>query len=251
VHTAIGAARRRARGDEGVGLVEVLVTVAILGIAFVAILSALAVTAQSSRTHRVVSEADSLVVAATEAVKGAVYCDTAQSCIPETSYDDALDVVDLPTDWTDDSMSIESVSESAASGRTVQDITVGVQSPDGKVSRSFTISKTSPPPTPPTTVPPPTDVCDGTTVTGSAFGFIIGFVLVEIDIPPDAEACVLPMRARVGTSGPSTQLSQNPSDPTRWSGWLFSWTCFLSSCQAQVLQGDSTPVLTLPVDWLL
>lgn len=248
--TVAKAARRRCRGEEGVSLIEMLFTISLIGIAFVAILGGLAMTAKSSRTHRVVADADALVVAAAEAVKGADYCDSAASCVPATAYESALDAVDLPVGWTDASMTIAALNESSVSGRVVQDITVAVTSPDGKLERSITISKTSPPPVPPSTPPTPTDVCDGTTVTGNAFGFVIGLVLVEVDIPADEAACVVPMRARVGSSGSSTQLSQNAGEPTRWSGWLWSWDCFLSSCEVQVLQGDNTLALTLPVDWL-
>lgn len=242
----MAAARRRARGDDGVGLIEVLMTIALMSVAFVAILGALFVVIRTSRTHEVRADTNTVLVGAAEAVKAADFCDPADSCVPSTSYEAHLDAVDLPTGWTRAALHVTTIVPDTTSGRLVQDVTVEVVSPQGDITQTMTVAKTSPPPPPPTTIPTPTDQCTTATVTARAFWFI-GFVLVEVDTPPDVDACVTPIRAHV-VGGSTTELTQNPNQPTRWSGWTFAWECLLPFCQIDVLQGDGTLIMTIPVE---
>jgi prepilin-type N-terminal cleavage/methylation domain-containing protein len=243
------AGRARARGDDGLSLPEVLVTVMIVGIAFVAILAALAVTIRTSRTHEVSADTNTLLVGAAEAVKAADFCDPLEGCVPADAYAAAVAGIDRPTGWDAAEIDIASIVPVTGADRTVHQVTVGVTSPGSETTRSITVAKTAPPPPPPSTAPPPTDVCDATTVTARAFWLFFGFVLVEVDIPPDPDACLGPIRARVAGSSSSIALGSNPSQPTRWSGWVLAWECFFPNCDIEVLQGDNTPVMTVPVEF--
>jgi hypothetical protein len=242
----VAAARRRARGDEGMGLVEVLITVGLLGVAFVSILSALAVVSRTSRTHQVSADANTVLVGAAEAVKGLAFCDPAESCDPMTTYEAGLDAVDLPSGWSRGNIHVTSVDPVTDAGRLVQDVRLELASPQGEVTDSLTVAKVSPPPPPPVTVPVPTDECTPATVTARAYWFF-GFILVEADIPSDPDACGTPIRARVVDGGTVT-LTQNGTQPTRWSGWTFSWDCFLPSCSIELLEADGTVIMTIPVE---
>lgn len=236
---------RRARGDDGVGLIEVLIAVGLLGVAFVAILSGLAVVAKTSRTHEVRADTNAVLVGAAEAVKALDFCDPAESCNPDTAYEAALNAVDLPTGWSRSNVHVRlPIVPVSGAGRLVQNITVDVVSPQGGATVSLTVAKAGPPPPPPPTIPVPTDVCTSATVTAHAFS-ILFFVIVEVTIPPDAAACVKPIRARV-VGGAALTLNQNSS--TRWSGFGFL-NCFFS-CDAQVdiLQGNGTLIMTVDVE---
>jgi hypothetical protein len=236
---------RRASGDEGVGLIEILITVSLLGVAFVAILGGLATVAKTSRIHQVSADANTVLVGAAEAVKGAEFCDPAESCDPMITYESGLDAVDRPSGWGRGTIHVGTISPVTGAGRLLQDVTLELVSPQGDVTDSLTVAKVSPPPPPPVTVPVPTDECTSSTVTARAFSLII-FVIVEVTIPADASACTTPIRAKV-VGGPSIALSANPSTPTRWSGVGFSGLC-VGTCQIDILQADGTLIMTIPVE---
>jgi type II secretory pathway pseudopilin PulG len=237
------ARARRLQGDEGVGLIEVLITVSLLGIAFVSILGALAVVSRTSRIHQVSADANTVLVGAAEAVKALDFCDPDESCDPMTTYESGLDAVDLPTGWERENVHIDSVTPVTGAGRLVHDVTLELVSPDSEITETLTVSKVSPPPPPPVTVPIPTDQCTAATVTARAFSLII-FAIVEVTIPADADACTTPIRAKV-VGGPNITLSQ--SSPTRWSGVGFSGLC-VGTCQIDIMQADGTLIMTVPVE---
>jgi hypothetical protein len=237
---------RRFQGDEGLGLVEVLITVALLGVAFVAILGGLAVVAKTSRMHQDNADANTLLVGAAEAVKALDFCDPAESCDPATTYEAALDGVDLPSGWARDDVHVTTITPVSGAGRLIQDVTIDLASPDGEVTETITVAKVSPPPPPPPPVDDPTDACDSTTVTARAFWFF-GLILVEADIPADADACNVPIRAKV-VGGPAVTLQPNVSQPTRWSGWTFAWECVLPTCRVELLEEDGTIIMSVPVE---
>ena len=136
VQRALSEARaRRLQGDEGVGLVEVLVTVSLVGIAFVAILGALAVVSKTSRTHQVRADANTVLVSAAEAVKGLDFCDPDESCNPAATYEAGLNAVDLPTGWERDNIHVGTITSVTGAGRLVQDVTLELVSPQGRGHR--------------------------------------------------------------------------------------------------------------------
>jgi prepilin-type N-terminal cleavage/methylation domain-containing protein len=243
---------RRATGDAGVSLTELLVTIMIMGIAFTAILSALAVTIRSSRTHAVSADSNMALTAGVEAVKAAEYCDPALSCDPMATYQAEVDGVDLPDGWEVGSLAVVDISPVATDLRTVQRITVDVTSPDGDVTRSLTIAKTAPLPAA-ETPPPGADECTEASVTSAAYTFVVAF-LVEVDTPVGSDACTAPILVRlVGSTGSASTLTQNQTQPWRWSGWLevpFSrwFECLFNTCQVQILQQNGTVIETIAVE---
>lgn len=87
------------KDDEGTSLVEVLIALAIMGIASTAILGALATQLAGTRAHRDQSNAATVVTSAAEQVKLASYdhsCGTSAA----SSYTVAARSVALPSDWT-------------------------------------------------------------------------------------------------------------------------------------------------------
>jgi prepilin-type N-terminal cleavage/methylation domain-containing protein len=243
---------RRASGDAGVSLVELLVTIVIMGIAFTAILSGLAVTIRSSRIHATSADSNAALVGAVEAVKAAEYCDPALSCDPVATYQAEVDGIDLPDGWEDASLVVQPPTLLSTDLRMVQQITVDVTSPNGDITRSLTVAKTAPPP--PAEQPPPgADECTEASVNASAYTFVVAF-LVEVDTPVGSDACTTPILVRlVGSSGSTSTLTQNQSQPWRWSGWLdvpFSrwFECLFSACQVQILQQNGTVIETIAVE---
>lgn len=83
--------------DRGVSLVEVLIAVAIMGLAMTAILGAIGTQISGTRVHRDQSNAAAVLTAAAERVKAAPYalCGSAQP-----AYKAAAEQVTLPSDWT-------------------------------------------------------------------------------------------------------------------------------------------------------
>lgn len=90
---------RTGRHDAGVSLIEVLIAVAIMGIAMVAIVAALGTQIAGTRVHRDQSNAAVVLAAAAESVKAAAYT----PCATATTYASAAQSVTVPSDWIEKS----------------------------------------------------------------------------------------------------------------------------------------------------
>jgi type II secretory pathway pseudopilin PulG len=134
---------RRCRGEAGETLVELLITVSILGIAVVALLFGLATAVRLSGTHRTQSNAGVVVEAAAEAVKVATPVACGSLGVGSTAYNSALDTVtDLPSGWTRSNLSITNRACSGAPLQ-LQTITVRATAPDGGSSETVDVVKRS------------------------------------------------------------------------------------------------------------
>ena len=91
----------RLRGDEGLSLIEMLIAIAILGIAVVGIIAGLGASIQASRVHRQQAETESVLFGAVERVKAVSH--TACATAATTSYSNAAKgispAVALPANW--------------------------------------------------------------------------------------------------------------------------------------------------------
>jgi type II secretory pathway pseudopilin PulG len=98
--------RRRLRGQAGETLAEVMLTIAILGIAAVALLGGIGTAIRLSTVHRSHASADVAITNAAEAVKSA----TAVSCasLTTSSYSSSFSGIDLPPGWSPSNLSITS-----------------------------------------------------------------------------------------------------------------------------------------------
>ena len=85
---------RRAEGERGETLVEVLIALGILGIAFVAILAGMATSINLSGRQRGQANADVVLVSAAESVKSQQYV----ACATASTY--PASGVTLPSGWT-------------------------------------------------------------------------------------------------------------------------------------------------------
>jgi prepilin-type N-terminal cleavage/methylation domain-containing protein len=90
------APRGAPRSDAGVTLIEVLVTISIMGIAFTALLGALIGIFQTGDTHRKVAVSETLVRRYADAVDTAPYVD----CAEPTDYAAAVSEEPPPTGFT-------------------------------------------------------------------------------------------------------------------------------------------------------
>ena len=138
---------RRARGEDGDTLVEVLVAVTILGIAFVAILAGLGAAASLSGRHRGQTNASVVVLSAADSVKNQTYvsCPTASS----SSYSPTSGVT-LPSGWSATNLTVSAIqfrngsawqASCPSTDQSVQLVTVTATSPDGKSSQSVDVVK--------------------------------------------------------------------------------------------------------------
>jgi len=96
----------RARGEQGDTLVEVLITIAILGIAFAGILAGLATAIRMSSIHRGQANADVVLVSSADAVKSQAY--VACPSVTTSSYSPTSGVT-LPSGWSASNITITSV----------------------------------------------------------------------------------------------------------------------------------------------
>lgn len=119
--------RDRRHGETGETLVEILVSVTILGIAMVAIMAGIATALRLSGTQRRSANAAVVLGLAAEAVKGA----TPLACagLPAAAYKPALDAIAptivLPVGWTDGPPNLTSTAVcDAASTLKLQTVTI-------------------------------------------------------------------------------------------------------------------------------
>jgi type II secretory pathway pseudopilin PulG len=128
--------RRRGRGEAGETLVETLLTVTIMSIAFAAILFAIGTAIRFSGTHRDQANADVALGAAAEAVKAA----PPQGC-PNPSYASVLSgLSDLPARWSAANLSIVSA---VCDTLGLQTITIKATAPGGTASETVSVLKRS------------------------------------------------------------------------------------------------------------
>jgi type II secretory pathway pseudopilin PulG len=134
--------------DLGETLVELLVAVAILGIAVVAIITAMGTSVLVSTLHREQSQATAVLVSAAEAVKSPTVA-AAPCGSPTTAYTTAAATVTRPTGWAAptvavrywDGDSFELACSGTATTRRLQQVTVTVKSPDGRTKESVSVVK--------------------------------------------------------------------------------------------------------------
>lgn len=86
--------------DDGNSLIEVLISIAIMGITVVAILAALATQLKGTRVHRDQSNGQAVLTSASEKVQSTAFidCNPAPSA-PATAYTNAARTAILPNDW--------------------------------------------------------------------------------------------------------------------------------------------------------
>jgi type II secretory pathway pseudopilin PulG len=132
----------RERGDT---LVEVLITITIVGIAFTGILAGLATAINLSGRHRGQANADVVLVSAAESVKNQAYT----QCASTSSYS-ATSGVTLPSGWVASNLSITSVKKwngssfvttCPATDQGLQLITISATTPDNKSTETIEVVK--------------------------------------------------------------------------------------------------------------
>lgn len=141
--------RARALAQAGDTLVEVLIAISILSIAFVAILSGLGIAVQASSQHRAQATANTVLLSAAEAVKAASFT----SCATTSTYDTSSGVT-VPSGWTapavtavqywNGSSFFSGTCPSSPADRKLQMITIQAASPDGRATESITLVKRDP-----------------------------------------------------------------------------------------------------------
>ena len=144
--------RFRPRRDEaGTTLVEVLMTVAILGIAVVAIVAAMGTSIIGTDHHRKQAQAQTVLLSATDAVKSQT-ANPYQPCATTGSYSAGSNVT-LPAGWTASAVTVRSVKYWNGSAFAVscpspdsklQLIDVQVATPDGRATESVAVVKRNP-----------------------------------------------------------------------------------------------------------
>src|SRR5687767_11974431 len=90
------ALARRVHGDEGTSLIEVLLSIAIMGIGVVGVLGALATQVKGANLHRDQSDANAVLASAAERVHNAAYVTCASI---SGTYVTAARTAILPSDW--------------------------------------------------------------------------------------------------------------------------------------------------------
>ncbi len=139
---------RPVRSEAGTTLVELLMAVAILGIAVVSIVTAMGTSIIGTDHHRKQAQAHTVLLSAVDVVKSQAY----QSCATAGSYAPATGVT-LPAGWTASVVSVQSVTywngSTFAASPCVPDpklqlVKVQVATPDGRATESVSVVKRNP-----------------------------------------------------------------------------------------------------------
>ena len=139
--------RQRFRRERGETLVEVLITITIVGIAFTGILAGLATAINLSGRHRGQANADVVLVSAAESVKNQAY--TACPSVSTSSYNPTQGVT-LPSGWAASNVQVTSVktwggaaflSTCPGTDLGLQLVTITATTPDGKSTESVEVVK--------------------------------------------------------------------------------------------------------------
>ncbi|MGH8985698.1 MAG: type II secretion system protein [Acidimicrobiia bacterium] len=131
---------RRCRGQAGETLVELLITISILGLAVVAILAGLGTAVRLSGTHRTQANAEVIAAGGAESVKKQQYVDCPSSY---TANDD----VNVPSGWSLSVTSVKNwngtsfVSNCPSPNQKLQLVTVRAASPNGNSVETVDVVK--------------------------------------------------------------------------------------------------------------
>ncbi len=233
------------RPERGFALAELLVTISIVGVVFVAVLAALGTAIRSSDIHEHAADANSALVSAAETVKAAEFTSSCASA-PAAYQDFVRDNTPLPGGWAVDDLEVVSVTCPSSA---VQMITVGVTGPGTTQARQLTVAKaeratTVVLPTTTTTVPPGPGVTKCTTSSVGAYKFG-SRVLVLVIASPNQPLCAWPLRVKLTDGTTTTNLFR-----LGWV-WLASISsrpeCDDNSCSVTVVDGGGLTVATKAV----
>jgi Tfp pilus assembly protein PilV len=139
-------ALRPVRTEAGTTLVEVLITVAILGIGVVGVVGALGTSIIGTDHHRKQAQAHTVLLSAVDAVKSQPYQACASSYAASTG-------VTLPAGWTSSTISVPSVtywdgsafsSACPSPDSKLQLVKIQVASADGRATESVSVVKRNP-----------------------------------------------------------------------------------------------------------
>jgi type II secretory pathway pseudopilin PulG len=140
-HPATG--RRRRNEESGETLLELLVTISIISVAFVSILAGIGTTLRFTRSDRNIANANAALTVATETVKAAAPSSCA--ALTTATYRAALDttLAGLPTSWTVSNVTITAATCDDTSALKLQTITIKATAPGATAGESIDIVKRS------------------------------------------------------------------------------------------------------------
>lgn len=235
----------RLRGDAGFSLPEMLITIAILGIAFVGILAALATLIRTSADQRTHADANAVLVSAVEAVKSAGF--VADCTAAGTSYSAAAQSVEHPQGWAAGDIHVQ-----VTDCGDPQHVLVGVTAPDGSYSDGLMLAKmdaasvgTDPTTTTTTPSPPPPGPSSCDPISAGAWSdgeSTTAWLFIEFADEDDCDGL------RAGAEGSSSTVALWGF--SRWGGGPVpvGTACRDGSCRLVVYDAGGTVVTTVDVD---
>jgi prepilin-type N-terminal cleavage/methylation domain-containing protein len=237
---------RAARAERGSTLVEVLVAVALLGIAFTAILGGLGTAVQTSGQHREEADANAALVSAAETVKAANFAPCSNAL---ATYRDFVRVnTPLPDGWSSSDLDVVDVGCTTAA---LQMVTVSAHGPDSPTVRSLTVAKGQRPDTVPDNdndpAPDPTPT-PGQCVLKVVLPVRVGSnVVVLVVAAPRQPTCTFPLKVQISGAPASSAKVLTPL------GWVQLATvpagtqCDNHDCSIVVLDGAGRAITTVRV----